>query len=247
MVCCASSSTCRCTVPVLPPARRRSLAVVEICAGIGGKLGSATRGTEMKGIAAILEPVLAGGGIDGHPADEIARDRSAIRMARATGVIVTSAAATSDICGFRVVSPRHRVLHLLHSRYPAAALRIRVPRLAPEQASRLHGAANSRRSQGDPWWIEAVTRVADLERRHIPQSFAGDGKNIAQQPDSQHQCLLNLHFLSHWPPGSNCVRLLLARACRFLGRLSFRTRFNPLDELKYILLVLFDRFLCQPF
>ena len=44
----------------------------EIDLGIGGKLGLAASRAEMKGFAAVFEAMLAGGRIDGHPADGIA-------------------------------------------------------------------------------------------------------------------------------------------------------------------------------
>ena len=55
-----------------PPARRLSAALVEICVRIGGEFGSAAGRAEMIGFAAIVEPVLAGRGVDGHPADGVA-------------------------------------------------------------------------------------------------------------------------------------------------------------------------------
>src|SRR5882724_3427 len=71
----------------------------------------------MKGIAAVIEPVLAACGIDGHPADGIAHGCLGVNvmlMVSVTGVIVASAAAAGSLCSPAYVCVsglRHRILH----------------------------------------------------------------------------------------------------------------------------------------
>ena len=64
--------------------RLSALVLVEIGRGVGGEFGAAAGRAEMIGVAAIVEAVLAGRGIDGHAADGIEhgrRHRDVVAMA----------------------------------------------------------------------------------------------------------------------------------------------------------------------
>jgi hypothetical protein len=68
------------------------LAVVEIFSRVGSEFGSAARRAEMKGFAAVVEPVPAGRGINGHSANGIAHLSVGVSVMVMAGVSVISAA-----------------------------------------------------------------------------------------------------------------------------------------------------------
>src|ERR1019366_10051769 len=69
------------------------LGLVEILPGIGSEFGSAARRAEMKGLAAIVEPMPACRGVARHSADGVAQLGVAVSTMLTIGGIVTAAAA----------------------------------------------------------------------------------------------------------------------------------------------------------
>ncbi|MEH2603670.1 hypothetical protein V1277_003047 [Bradyrhizobium sp. AZCC 1588] len=73
----------------------RPLVLLEISDGIGGEFGAAAGRAEMKGLAVMVEAVLAGRGVDGHAADGIAhgcRTGGLMAVVAVTGVAMPAAA-----------------------------------------------------------------------------------------------------------------------------------------------------------
>ena len=75
----------------------RPAVFLEIGVGIGGEFGAAAGRAEMKGLAAVIEAVLAGRGIHGHAADGVAHGCSGVGVMivmAVTGVVVAAAAGS---------------------------------------------------------------------------------------------------------------------------------------------------------
>ena len=91
--------------------RRLRLALVEPGFWIGGELGAAAGGAKVIRLAAVVEPVLAGGGIDGHAADGIDH------LCAGMGMIVVMTGMAVAAAGLRrpcVFSVGHGALRSLH-------------------------------------------------------------------------------------------------------------------------------------
>ena len=69
---------------------------LEISDGIGGEFGSAAGRAEMEGLAAIIEAMLAGRGVHGHPADGVANGSGSV------GVMIVMAGAV--VAGWAVAA-----------------------------------------------------------------------------------------------------------------------------------------------
>ena len=72
---------------------------LEISDGIGGEFGAAAGRAEMKGLAAIVEAVLAGRGVHGHPADGVANGRGGVGVMIVMAGVVMAGVAVAAAAG----------------------------------------------------------------------------------------------------------------------------------------------------